>query len=308
MRDNYQHITDKIIDMMESAGSIVNLPWNKDGLSIDTTSIPHNLTSKLPYHGINVMLLWTVAAERGFTSPYWATKKQIHKMGKRISDDEFLNYSEIIYWMMKKYPVEEGVEIDEDDPDTYKIVPILRVYSVWNTAQIEDFEEPEQPEVPHLEKIDHIEQLIKNTGVKLRVGGDSAYYRPFTDSVHMPAEGRFTIEQKDPQMAKENWYAVLLHEMTHWTGPKHRLDRDMTGRFGDSSYAFEELVAELGSAFLCAQLGISTSPRDDHAKYLNNWISVLKSDKKAIFSAAKLASKASQFIIEAGTEELQEAA
>jgi antirestriction protein ArdC len=125
-------------------------------------------------------------------------------------------------------------------------------------------------------------------------GGERAFYRPADDIIQMPERERFLgTETSTPT---EAYYGTLLHELTHWTGAKKRCDREFGKRFGDQAYAMEELVAELGAAFLCADLGISVTPRQDHAAYIDNWLSVLKADKKAIFTAASKAAQASDYL------------
>jgi antirestriction protein ArdC len=128
----------------------------------------------------------------------------------------------------------------------------------------------------------------------LHHGGHQAYYQPSTDSIHLPF--RETFLQTETSSPEENYYSTLFHELTHFSGAKGRCDRDLTGRFGSSAYAMEELIAELGAAFLCGHFQMSSTPRADHAQYLANWLSVLKSDKRAIFTAASKASQAVDYL------------
>jgi len=147
------------------------------------------------------------------------------------------------------------------------------------------------------ERLAGAETVIANTGAIIRHGGARAYYDRIADSVTMPDRWRFM--NTETSTATQGYYSTLLHELTHWTGSKDRLDRIKGKRFGDENYAFEELVAELGASFLCAHLGIENEPRLDHAQYIENWLQVLKNDKQAIFSAASYASKAMNYIINA---------
>ena len=149
----------------------------------------------------------------------------------------------------------------------------------------------------------HAEAFISATGADIRHGGQCAFYRPATDHIQMPERELFTGTQTSS--ATEAYYGTLLHELTHWTGAKTRCARNLTGRFGSQAYAMEELVAELGSAFLSAELGITPVPRPDHAGYIASWLKVLKEDKRAIFTAASKAAQAADFLqqFQPGTDE-----
>ena len=142
----------------------------------------------------------------------------------------------------------------------------------------------------------HATLTVAGTGASVRIHGDSAHYTPSTDTITMPDRERFFATSSGS--AAQNWYATLLHELVHWSGADHRLARTFGKRFGDDAYAMEELVAELGSAFLCGDLGLSTSPRPDHASYLASWLKVLKADNRAIFTAASAAAKAADYLHE----------
>ena len=139
-----------------------------------------------------------------------------------------------------------------------------------------------------------IETFIARTGAAIIHGGERACYSPKLDEIQMPQQEAFV--GSSTSSATEAYYATLLHELTHWTAPAHRCDRDLSGRFGSEAYAMEELVAELGAAFLCADLGIANEPRADHAQYLSHWLKVLKADKRAIFTAASKAAQATAFL------------
>ena len=150
------------------------------------------------------------------------------------------------------------------------------------------------------------EAFIAATDAKISIGGDRAFYRPSADIIAMPDRHRFI--GTETSTATEGWYSTLLHEMTHWSGASHRMDRTFGKRFGDDAYAMEEMVAELGAAFLCGDLGITAEPRPDHAAYIGNWLRILKSDRKAIFTAASAANKAAEFLANFSKIEHKEAA
>jgi antirestriction protein ArdC len=142
--------------------------------------------------------------------------------------------------------------------------------------------------------IEQAEAFVSATGASISHGGARAFYRPATDSIQLPPREAFIGSLTSTPA--EAYYSTLLHELTHWTGAETRCNRQLGKRFGDQAYAIEELVAELGAAFLCADLGITDEPRADHAQYLASWLSVLKADKKAIFTAASKASETAAFL------------
>jgi antirestriction protein ArdC len=168
----------------------------------------------------------------------------------------------------------------------------MRGYTVFNIEQIEalpaQYYAPPKNPLPLAERIESADRFMMGTGAAISHGGDRAFYAPGPDRVQLPPFEAF----RD----KESYYATVLHELTHWSGHKSRLDRDLNNRFGDSGYAREELVAELGAAFLCADLGITPEIRDDHAAYLGHWLDVLREDKRAIFSAAAHAQRAADYL------------
>jgi antirestriction protein ArdC len=179
-------------------------------------------------------------------------------------------------------------------------VPMARDYWVFNADQVEGYQKPEETKLTHGERIAQAEEFFRSLEMDLQPGGNRAYYSPSTDSVHMPAFDAF----KEPLF----YYSVLSHETTHWTAAPHRLDRDLSGRFGSESYAMEELVAELGAAFLCSDLGLPTDPRKDHSPYIASWLRALKNDKRAIFTAAAKAQEAIDWMNKRTDHDLEEAA
>ena len=173
-----------------------------------------------------------------------------------------------------------------------------RAFRVFNADQVDGYEPDEHseelPEESLVERIERAEAFVEATSATIGHGGGRAYYNPTGDYIQMPGVVRF--RDTETSTATEGYYATLFHELTHWSGHKGRCDRDLTGRFGGASYAMEELVAELGAAFLCAELGISTQPREDHAGYLAHWLEVMREDAAAIFTAAAKASEAARYL------------
>ncbi len=280
--DIHQAITDQIIEAVESRPGDPIMPWHRSGLSM----MPNNIESGNHYSGINIVNLWVTAETRGFQSAIWGTYRQWRENGAQVRKGE--KSSLVIFY--KEYETEPDPE-DENDNGTRRVA---RASYVFNADQVDGYETESLPEIPPLERIGRAEHFIQNTGSNIQEDGDMACYRDKTDTIHMPDEWRF--RNPDTAGRTEDYYSVLLHELTHWTKPEKRCNRPNAKRFGDEIYAMEELVAELGAAFLCAELGISNTPREDHACYIANWLEALKKDKKAIFWAAARASEAVSFL------------
>lgn len=278
--DIYQQVTDSIISAIEKGVGDCKMPWHRGG-----GEIPINIISGNSYQGVNILALWVAGQARGFGSSTWGTYRQWAEAGCQVRKGE--KSSSIMFYKQLTEKAEEA----EGEEKTRRI---MRSYAVFNGDQVEGYSDPEIADVPELERLAHVELAIKKTGANIIEGGSRACYRPSTDTVHMPDERKFFGE--DVKRA-EAYYSVLWHEIGHWSGSKDRCDRDLSGRFGDAKYAMEELIAELTSAYCCAQLSISPTPREDHAQYIANWLEVLKKDKKAIFYASARAQEAVNFLL-----------
>lgn len=280
----YQQVTDKIIAELESG----NIPsWVKNWSG--DTGADCNVITKKTYSGINTIIL----GMSGFKSPYWGTYKQWVSIGAQVSKGS--KGTQIIFYS----PVEKGSKITEaGEIKNYSY--ILKSYTVFNAEQVSGFEAPALPAPKVFNNIACIEALTVKSGVRLQFGGDKAYYSPSQDYVAMPHKLQFNSEA--------SYYATLLHELAHWSGHKSRLDRDLSGRFGNEAYAAEELIAELSAAFLCARFNIAGELR--HSSYIASWLRVLKNDNKAVFKAAALAQKSADYLAgfagEMVTEESEE--
>lgn len=282
--DLYQAVTDRILSQLESG----TVPWVRPWTSSGHGGMPFNAVSGKQYRGINTMLLF---ARPGSIGDGWMTFKQAKDIGANVRKGE--HGSMIVFFKPWKITDKNNTS---GDP-VKKTIPILRSFTVFHTSQIDNLPAkylPKAIEVPSVptEGINSAACKLLSQAV-VNHGGDRAFYRPATDSIAMPQPAQF------PSMAA--YYATALHELTHWTGAKHRLDRQYGARFGDSAYAREELVAEMGAAFLCASCGIQG--RLQHAEYLASWIKVLKSDKRAVVVAAGAAQKAADFVIGTKFEE-----
>jgi len=283
-KDVYSRVTDRIIADLEKGVRSWMKPWNAGHTAGKITRpLRHNGT---PYQGINILMLWGEALDKGYSAPIWMTYNQAQELGAHVRKGQ---QGSLVVYANKITRTETG----EGGEEIEKQIPFMKGYSVFNVEQIEGlpahyYGKPENP-LPLPERLDHAERFIASTGAIIGHGGDKAYYAPARDIVQMPPFEAF----KD----KESYYATILHELTHWTSHKTRLDRSFNAkRFGDNGYAREELVAELGAAFLSADLGITPEIREDHAAYLAHWLKALKEDSRAIFSAAAHAQRAADFL------------
>lgn len=279
-------ITNAILSMVDSAGKWTP-PWHQTELSS-----PSNALTKNRYHNSNILILWASAYNGRYTSSEWATYKQWNQLGKQIVKGS--KGTPVIYYSSYKKTI-EGVD------DAVRI-PIARTSFVFNACQTVGYEEPthEQASTTN-EPMPHIDLAIQQTGAKLEFSGDKAYYIPSADYICMPKIELFHTVQ--------HYYSTTFHELVHWTGHKTRLDRELAPRFKQNAYAMEELVAELGAAFMSAEFGISNHVRNDHASYLKAWLEVLQQDKTAIVTASSVAGKAFNYLMSLiNQNQIQEAA
>ncbi|MBL4602889.1 MAG: DUF1738 domain-containing protein, partial [Emcibacteraceae bacterium] len=285
-RDLYQEITDKIIKVLERVDPD---GWQAPFAGLAAQGLPLNPTTESHYHGVNIPSLWFDQQEKGFTSNRWATFKQWKEQGAAVRKGE--KGSPIIF-----YKTLVKTEKNERGEDQENHIPMMRSYSVFNANQVDGYDHNEQGTVNEFDlvkRIKAVDQFCTNTGADIRHGGGAgAYYHPAGDYINIPE----TIAFIDTQgaSATQNYYATLLHELTHWTGAPHRLNREK-GKEREK-YAFEELIADLGAAFLCSQLRIVQTPREDHAHYIKSWLKALKNDKKCIFKASAQAAKAAEYM------------
>lgn len=284
MRDIHAEITVKLITAIEAKPGDPILPWHRGGAN----EVPRNIASGQDYQGVNILNLWVTGQLAGHTSSVWGTYRQWRDLDAQVRKGATAT-PVVFYKQITKAGDNEATTGETET--TYRV---LKWFPVFNANQVDGFS-PAAPIGPALPRLEDIDAAVRATGAEVREGGDRAYYVPSLDHIQMPDGHRF-FDTKTASRT-ENFYAVLLHELTHWTGHKTRLDRDLAQRFGSEAYAMEELVAELGAAFLCARLGLTPVPREDHARYLANWLAVLKSDTKAIFTAAAKAQAAADFIL-----------
>ena len=283
--DVYSRITDKIIADLEQGVRPWLRPWSADHAAARITRpLRHN---GIPYKGINVVMLWSAAMLKGYGAPIWLTFRQVQELGGHVRKGET---GELVVYADRI----TRTETNEKGEETDREIPFLKGYTVFNAEQCEDLPphytaKAEAPALTPLQRFEAADRFFAATGADIRHGGTRAFYAQGSDYVQMPPFETF----RDA----ESHAATLAHELTHWTKHDKRLARDM-GRvkWGDEGYTREELVAELGSAFLCADLGITPEVRADHAAYIASWLEMLKGDKRFVFSAASHAQRAVDYL------------
>jgi len=281
--DLYTRVTERVIADLEAGVRPWTKPWDAANTYDIGLPVRHN---GIPYRGVNVLILWGEALGKGYSSPVWMTFKQALAFGASVRKGE--HGSMVVY--ADRFT---RVETDVNGNDVEREIPFLKAYTVFNVAQIDGlsaqyYANPER-RPDKFQLIEAAERFFAATAAVVRHGGDAAYYAPGPDVIQLPWPETF----RDP----ESYAATKAHELTHWTSHPQRLARDFGAkRFGDTGYAREELVAEIGAAFLCAQLQITAQPREDHASYIAHWLQLLREDKRAIFAAAAHAQRAVDFL------------
>jgi antirestriction protein ArdC len=282
--DVYQKITDQIVAALETGVRPWHQPWNAEhSAGRITRPLRGNC---IPYQGINVLMLWSAAIEKGYAAPIWMTFKQAVELRACVRKGE---HGSLVVYADKII----RTETTDSGEEAERAIPFMKGYTVFNVEQIDGLPEhyygKPEARTDSVQRIAHAEAFFGTTGANVVHGGSRACYVPSTDNIHMPCIDFF----RDA----ESYYATLAHETTHWTRHESRLNRDFgRKRFADEGYAMEELVAELGAAFLAADLALTPEVRDDHAAYIASWIKVLKDDKRAIFTAASHAQRAADLL------------
>ena len=284
MRDIYQEVTEQIVKQLERGVRPWTRPWDPDAKMEPVLPLRHNGE---PYRGVNIVLLWSAAGDRGYAAPTWMTFNQARKLGGGVRKGE-KGVRIAFAKTLSKTEIDPRTGLEEE-----REVRIMRGYTVFNVQQIaglpEKYYETPSAGLSQADRNAAAEEFVRLTGAEVRHGGDKAYYSPSGDYVQLPAYEAFR--------SPEGYYATLTHELTHWTRAPERLDRNFgQKRFGDKGYAMEELVAEIGSAFLAAELGITPEVREDHTAYIHAWLQVMADDKKAFFTAAGHAGKAAAYL------------
>jgi antirestriction protein ArdC len=282
--DFYQTITQKIVEQLSQGVRPWQCPWNATS-AFGPPSRPLRSNGKR-YSGVNVLVLWLESQLRGFSIPVWITFRQAKELGGFVKKGE--KATTVVY--------ANSFEKTDTNADTgeeqKRNIPFLRAYSVFNVDQVtglpEHFYARQQQSSNLEERLDSVEKFFQAFPIQKRFGGNRAYFSPSEDYIQLPPYDSFA--------SRSSFYAVLAHESIHATGSPNRLNREFGKRFGDQQYAFEELIAELGAAYLCADLSITPEVMPEHSQYLQTWLSILKQDSKALFTAASQASRAVEYL------------
>ena len=286
-QDVYARVTSQIIAAIEEGVGTWRMPWHTS--SGRNAVVPINVTSRKPYRGINTLCLWAAAERKDYASAEWGTYRQWQDHGAQVRKGE--KATTVVFWKFANTAAET-----QDDGEEHiaagggSRLLFVKGYAVFNVGQVDGYTGISQPAIPILDHIAAADEFFQRIGATVHHGGNRAYYSPGGDYIQMPPFQAF-----DDNTA---YYSTLAHEHTHWTALPGRCDRQLGKRFGDSAYAAEELIAELGAAFVAAHLGLSTQPRPDHAEYIQSWLRVLNADKRAIFTACSKAQQAADFLVE----------
>jgi antirestriction protein ArdC len=266
----FDKVTADLISAIENGASDWRMPWHC------LAAGPPRSADGRPYRGWNALVLAMLAADRRWTSGTWATYKTWTRHGCQVRRGE--HGTHIVLWKQTERP-------DMDDDDKTRRSLLARSFVVFAAEQVDGADRfmTTDDRTP-AERIEQADRYFAAIGADIVHGGDQASYSPALDRIRLPY-----LEQFERQA---NYYSTSAHEHTHWTGHTSRLSRDLTGRFGDRSYGAEELVAELGAAFWCAQFGLEQATRKDHAAYLADWLAILSADPRALLTACSHAQRA----------------
>ncbi len=304
--DVHEAITAKIVAAIEAGAGEFQMPWHRPGVAF---TLPKNALTEKHYRGSNILSLWIDADDKKFEHQVWATYKQFEELGAQVRKGEkgslIVKYGEWVPQNPDKSKESAKPDNAGNDEDGSKRLFAKAAY-VFNLDQVDASAELRAKLLPAAaprqdltERLDAVDAFVAAIGVEIREGGQRAFYRHRNlngdgDFIQMPPRELFVGTATSTPT--EAYYSTVLHEEIHGSGAEHRLNRKFGERFGDKAYAFEELVAELGAAYLCAGLEITNTPRPDHAQYIANWLQVLKGDTKAIFTAASMATRAVDYL------------
>lgn len=278
----YQTVLASIVADIERGADTYQMPWHATAAPF---VLPTNVTTGDAYRGLNVLALWTATHKRTYSTSSWATYRQWASIGAQVRKGE--RGTACVKW--KQLP-------DQAESGELRRVPLG--FIVFNADQVDGYAAPNVERTPNgVETYGAADMIIAGSGIAIEHSGQRAFYRPSTDTVVLPEQWRFRAT--DAGSATTAYYATALHELTHATGAKHRLDRDTLTRYGAdlAVRAAEELIAELGAAFCCARLGLTNTPRTDHAPYVASWLVHLKSQPNALSKAASRAQAATDWLL-----------
>ena len=284
MKDLYSTVTNRIIAALEQGTPPWICPWQKD-----TSTVPRNLVSGKPYRGVNFIMLSIEAMAAAHTDSRWLTFRQANQLGAHIRKGD--HGVQIVFYKLHERDGQNRADSDAaDGHGTKRVIPLLKSYTVFNASQVDGLPERFQlpPTQPMWQPLDAAEMLLSASGAIIKHGGNRAFYQPVGDTIQLPPKEAFPMPSA--------YYGTALHELCHWTGHSSRLNRVLGSRHHIEAYAYEELVAEIGAAFLCAHSGLEA--RLEHASYVDHWLDALRRDKRLIFVAAGAAQRAADFVLE----------
>ncbi len=279
-------VTAQLIAQIETGPGTWRMPWHTVPGVFDV----RNASTGNRYRGANTITLALDALEAEHPTGWWATYRQWSELGAQVRKGQ--TSAQIVKWVPAKRAFAQAGQSVEEEERT--LLP--RVYAVFNAAQVDGWTPPAPAAASEIERDASADEFVANTGAQITYGHNHAAYQPARDRIELPAQRQF--------IDSEAFYGTTCHELTHWTGHASRLNRNLSGRFGDDAYAAEELVAELGAAIACAHLGITPTPRDDHASYLSHWLKILNADPKALFAVAAKAQAAVDYLDSLQPEEV----
>lgn len=284
LKDVYSSVTNRIIEAMESGTPPWVHPWQSEAGSM----LPFNLSSGLHYRGINVLLLNMQVMQCGYAVNRWMTYQQAKALGAQVRKGE--SGTEVVFFKMHEFDADSGDQPIAGREADRKVVPLIRSFTVFNAGQIDGLPEaliPTPVPVHEWQACEAAEAILAASGADIRYGGSRAFYSPSGDHIQLPNRSDFGNAA--------DFSRVALHELTHWSGHPSRCNRVLFSRVHIEAYAFEELVAEMGSAFLTDHCGLPGALQ--HASYIESWLKALRSDKRLIFTAASQAQKAADFLL-----------
>lgn len=277
--DLFEKVTADLIAAIEDGARDWHMPWHRLG----ATGLPRSVDGHA-YRGWNALVLAMIAADRGWTSSTWATYNGWKRHGAQVRRGE--RGTQVVLWK----PTERRETTDDGDEAVHRSL-FARAFTVFAAEQVDGAEHhtnAHEDESTPAQRIESADAYFAAVGADVVHGGDQACYVPALDRIHLPHRPQFD----EPS----HYYSTATHEHVHWTGHRDRMHRDLSGRFGSHAYGAEELVAELGAAFWCAQFGLEQATRQDHAAYLGDWLALLRTDARALVAACGHAQRAVDFL------------
>ncbi len=282
-RDHYQELTDRIIAALEAGTRPWQKPWDPNKAVGPST--PINAATGRRYRGINTLILGMSSLAFASNDPRFCTYRQAAEKGWQIRRGE----KGTTVYFFKQLTIGDH-DSPESEEDHTRRIPLMRSFTVFHASQIDGipaFVAPTVEEAPW-RRPEAVDIILRNSKAVIRIGGDRAFYSPSTDHISLPQESAFD--------SPEDWASVALHELAHFSAAPHRLNRDLSGRFGSEAYAREELVAVLSSLIIGTELNLPTDI-PNHASYIESWIKILKNDRREIFRAAAAAQKCADYCL-----------